>query len=74
MKEHTTNARWSQKLHQIQLTFDNLINRNKTIDTLPALHDYDYKFYLESVIKLQPLHTGAIYYRGREVRKVGGGK
>jgi hypothetical protein len=74
MKEHTTNARWSQRLHQIQSMFDDLIKRNKNITTLPALHNYDYKFYFDSVVKLLPFHKGAIYYRGREVRKIGGGK
>jgi hypothetical protein len=72
--EQTTPARWSQRLHQIRLQFDDLISRNNAIATLPALHDYDYKFYLDSVLKINALHTGAIYYKGREIRKVGGSK
>lgn len=70
----TTPARWSQRLHQIRLLFDDLIARNNAIATLPALRANDYDFYLESVIKLNGMHSGAIYYRGREVRKMGNNK
>lgn len=70
MTERTTPARYSLRLQNIQKMFDKFIN-NKTVKSLPALYDYDYSFYLESVMKENPIHTGEIHYKGFEVRRTG---
>lgn len=71
MTEQTTPARYSSRLQQIRDQLDKVINNNQFVNILPALHANDYDFYLESVIKLNGMHHGEIYYRGREVRKIG---
>lgn len=70
MTEHTTPANWSPRLQNIRKLFDTVLSNNPLTKQLPALHGDDYDFYLESVLKISPLHTSKIYYKGLEVRKL----
>ncbi len=71
MTNKTTPARWSKRLYQIQKQFDEVLINKTFGDKLPALHNYDYDFYLKSVLDLNSMHIGKIMYEGREVRRIG---
>lgn len=66
----TTPARWSQRLQQIRDQFDKILTNNPSVKNLPALHNYDYDFYLKSVLAFNRLFTGNIMYKGREVKRM----
>lgn len=69
MNKESTPARWSQRLYQIRMQLDKVIDANKWGKTLPPLHANDYEYYMKSVIESNPFHIGDIFYRGRKVTK-----
>jgi hypothetical protein len=74
MNNETTPARWSPQLQSIRNIYDNILRNNPFTKTWPALHASDYDFYLKSVLAVNPMHIGKIYYKDREVKKLGGNK
>jgi hypothetical protein len=66
----TTSAKWSKRLQSIRNLFDKTITANQ-FNQLPALSADDYDFYLKSVLQIDFMHTGDIYYKGKLVKRAG---
>jgi hypothetical protein len=67
----TTPARWSNRLQQLRAVYDRILQNNPLVSALPSLHANDYDFYLRSVLEINPLFKGSIYYKGLEIKKQG---
>lgn len=67
----TTDASWSQHIHDIRVFLDKALAANPNIKKFPPLRADLYDTYREAVLKISPHHSGSIYYKGVEIVKAG---